>query len=156
MGFRWVLFCIACEFCTLHSNKLTGKTLRLCRCSAYRYWVGVVYLKLSGLIVPVGGPGGEQVKEHLEQVHVLSGHVGDLKDWAHSGGKHTHTQRWAFTILSKILPRQPKYLSELKFDAVTMTSSLFWTRTGIFLQPGDFSNLCSSFNVSVTSMDQKI
>lgn len=33
------------------------------------------------------------------------------------------------------------HLSELKFDAVTMTSSLFCTRTGIFLQPGDLSNL---------------
>lgn len=41
-----------------------------------------------------------------------------------------------------------EYLSELKFEAVTMTSSLFCTRTGIFLHPGDFSNLWSSFNVS--------
>ena len=41
-----------------------------------------------------------------------------------------------------------EHLSELKFDAVTMTSSLFWTRTGIFLHPGDFSSLCRSFRVS--------
>lgn len=40
------------------------------------------------------------------------------------------------------------YLSELKLEAVTMTSSLFWTNTGIFLQPGDFSNLCNSLRVS--------
>lgn len=29
-----------------------------------------------------------------------------------------------------------------------MTSSLFWTNTGIFLQPGDFNNLCNNFSVS--------
>lgn len=40
------------------------------------------------------------------------------------------------------------YLSELKLEAVTMTSSLFWTNTGIFLQPGDFNNLWSSLRVS--------
>lgn len=40
------------------------------------------------------------------------------------------------------------HLSELKLEAVTMTSSLFWTNTGIFLQPGDFNNLCSNFSVS--------
>lgn len=40
------------------------------------------------------------------------------------------------------------YLSELKLDAVTMTSSLFWTSTGIFLQPGDFKIFCRSFKVS--------
>lgn len=44
-----------------------------------------------------------------------------------------------------------QYLSELKFEAVTITSSLFCTRTGIFLQPGDLSNLWSSFSVSVKS-----
>ncbi|KAG7243649.1 hypothetical protein INR49_011206 [Caranx melampygus] len=35
--------------------------------STYRYRVGVVYLKLCGLVVTVGRPGGEQVEEHLEQ-----------------------------------------------------------------------------------------
>lgn len=44
-----------------------------------------------------------------------------------------------------------QYLSELKFEAVTITSSLFCTSTGIFLQPGDLSNLWSSFSVSVKS-----
>lgn len=29
-----------------------------------------------------------------------------------------------------------------------MTSSLFWTNTGIFLQPGDFNNRCNNFRVS--------
>lgn len=29
-----------------------------------------------------------------------------------------------------------------------MTSSLFCTNTGIFLQPGDFNNLCNNFSVS--------
>lgn len=41
------------------------------------------------------------------------------------------------------------YLSELKLEAVTMTSSLFWTKTGIFLQPGDFNSLCNNLRVSV-------
>lgn len=41
------------------------------------------------------------------------------------------------------------YLSELKLEAVTMTSSLFCTSTGIFLQPGDFNNLCNNLSVSV-------
>lgn len=40
------------------------------------------------------------------------------------------------------------YLSELKLEAVTMTSSVFWTKTGIFRQPGDFNNLCNNFSVS--------
>lgn len=40
------------------------------------------------------------------------------------------------------------YLSELKLEAVTMTSSLFWTNTGIFLQPGDFNSLCNNLRVS--------
>lgn len=63
--------------------------LRVCHWSEYRYRVGVVYLKLSGLVVSVGGPGGEQVEKHLEQVHVLSAHIGDLEDGTHPG--HTHT-----------------------------------------------------------------
>lgn len=50
---------------------------------SYRHGVGVVDLKLSGLVVSVGCPGGEQVEEHLEQVHVFPGHVGDLKDGTH-------------------------------------------------------------------------
>ena len=62
----------------------------LCQCSEYRYRVGIIYLKFSGLIVPVGCPGGEQVEKHLQQVHVLSSHIGDLKDGAHPGGtQHT-------------------------------------------------------------------
>lgn len=40
------------------------------------------------------------------------------------------------------------YLSELKLEAVTITSSLLCTSTGIFRQPGDFSRRCSSFRVS--------
>ncbi len=67
---------------------------RVCHWSEYRYRVGVVYLKLSGLVISVGGPGGEQVEEHLEQVHVLSGHIGYLKDGTHPGGtQHTHTHQ---------------------------------------------------------------
>lgn len=49
----------------------------------YRYRVGVVYLKLSRLVIAVGGPGGKQVEKHLQQVHVLSSHIGDLKDGTH-------------------------------------------------------------------------
>ena len=48
-----------------------------------------------------------------------------------------------------LLPFLCRYLSELKLEAVTMTSSLFWTNTGIFRQPGDFNNLCNNFSVSV-------
>lgn len=48
-------------------------------------------MKLSRLIVPVGCPGGKQVEKHLKQVHVLTGHIGDLKDGAHPGGaQQTH------------------------------------------------------------------
>lgn len=47
------------------------------------------------------------------------------------------------------------YLSELKLEAVTMTSSLFWTNTGIFLQPGDFNNLCNNFSVSAETHRDK-
>lgn len=43
--------------------------------------------------------------------------------------------------LSVLKLRWFRHLSELKFDAVTMTSSLFCTSTGIFLHPGDLSNL---------------
>ena len=46
-----------------------------------------------------------------------------------------------------VVSGQP-YLSELKLEAVTITSSLFCTNTGIFRQPGDLSNLCSNFRVS--------
>lgn len=42
----------------------------------------------------------------------------------------------------------PHYLSELKLEAVTITSSLLCTNTGIFRQPGDFSKRCNSFRVS--------
>lgn len=49
-------------------------------------------MKLCRLIVSVRRPGGEQVEEHLEQVHVLSGHIGDLEDGAHPGDT-THTHR---------------------------------------------------------------
>ena len=52
----------------------------------YRHRVGVIYLELSGLVVAVGCPGGEQVQEHLEQVYVLSGHIGDLEDGTHPAG----------------------------------------------------------------------
>lgn len=55
----------------------------------YRHRVGVVYLKLSRLVVSVGCPGGEQVEKHLEQVHVFSGYIRDLKDGTHPG--HTYT-----------------------------------------------------------------
>lgn len=40
------------------------------------------------------------------------------------------------------------HLSELKLEAVTMTSSVFCTSTGIFRQPGDFNNLCNNWSVS--------
>lgn len=60
----------------------------VCHWSEYRYGVGVVYLKLSRLVIFVRGPGGEQVEEHLQQVHVLSGHIGNLKDGAHPRGAH--------------------------------------------------------------------
>lgn len=59
----------------------------------YRYRVGVIYLKLRRLVISVGGPRGEQVEKHLEQVHVLTSYVGDLKDGAHPVGKrrgHKH------------------------------------------------------------------
>lgn len=49
--------------------------------------------------------------------------------------------RQAVSLLSVVKLGWFHHLSELKFDAVTMTSSLFCTRTGIFLQPGDLSNL---------------
>ena len=40
------------------------------------------------------------------------------------------------------------YLSELKLEAVTITSPLLCTNTGILRQPGDFSRRCNSFRVS--------
>lgn len=52
----------------------------------HRDRVGVVDLELGRLLVVEGGPGGQQVEEHLQQVHVLPGHVGDLKDGTHPAG----------------------------------------------------------------------
>ena len=42
----------------------------------------------------------------------------------------------------------PTYLSDVKFVAETTTSSTDWTRTGIFLHPGDFKILCNICKVS--------
>lgn len=68
---------------------------------SYRYRVGVIYLKLSRLVISVGSPGGKQVEKHLQQVHVFSSHIRDLEDGTHPRGKqhtHTHTlQRSIFT-----------------------------------------------------------
>lgn len=59
---------------------------------------------------------------------------------------------WQGRLLEAMLPRPnvslARYLSELKLEAVTITSSLLCTKTGIFRQPGDFSRRCSSFRVS--------
>lgn len=55
----------------------------------HRHRVGVIDLELCRLVIVEGGPGGEQVEEHLQQVHVLPSHVGDLKDGTHpaEGGR---------------------------------------------------------------------
>lgn len=66
---------------------------------SYRHGVGVVDLKLGGLVVSVGRPGGEQVEEHLEQVHVLSGHVGDLKNRTHPEERKAEVTRGRFPSL---------------------------------------------------------
>lgn len=53
------------------------------RLRPHRDRVGVVDLELCRLVVVEGGPGGQQVEEHLQQVHVLPGHIRDLKDGTH-------------------------------------------------------------------------
>lgn len=50
---------------------------------SHRYWVCVVYLELSRLIVVEVGPRRQKVEEHLQQLHVLPRHIWDLKDWTH-------------------------------------------------------------------------
>ncbi|KAL0625370.1 Zinc finger matrin-type protein 1 [Plecturocebus cupreus] len=52
--------------------------------------------------------------------------------------------------LKCVLPTH--YLSELKLEAVTITSSLLCTSTGIFRQPGDFSRRCNSFRMESCSV----
>lgn len=75
----------------------------------YRYRVGVIYLKLGGLVIAVGGPGGQQVKKHLQQVHVLSSNIGDLKDGTHPGGtQHRHTgYKGAFSLTRVLIEAGP-------------------------------------------------
>lgn len=128
---------------------------------SYRHRVCVVYLELSGFVVVKSGPRGEEVQEHLQQIHVLARHIWDLENGTHP--KKARGQWWiekeqkknicfGLTLEErKYRCLERYYLSELKLDAVTTTSSLFWTSTGIFLQPGDFNNLCSNFSVSVTT-----
>ena len=62
--------------------------------ASYRYRVGVVYLELCGLIFTVGRPAGQQVEEHLQQLHVLPRHVGDLEDGAHPARRKDGEEVW--------------------------------------------------------------
>lgn len=69
------------KYLTFTSAQLS---VRVCVCFiSYRYWVCVVYLKLSRLVVVEVGPRGEEVEEHLQQVHVLPRHIWDLKNGTH-------------------------------------------------------------------------
>ncbi len=62
----------------------TYKCINGDRQHAYWYWIGVVYLKLGRLVVFEWASGGEQVQEHLQQVHVFSCDVRDLEDGTYS------------------------------------------------------------------------
>ncbi len=62
----------------------THKYINWDRQHAYGYWIGVVYLELGRLVVFEWAPGGEQVQEHLQQVHVFSCDVRDLEDGTYS------------------------------------------------------------------------
>lgn len=122
----------------------------------HRDWISVIYLKLRRLVIFKRRSGGQQVQEHLQEIHVLPCDIRNLENWAHSEEKHTHNSYrklvWRSTDYRPgSCVRCALYLSELKLDAVTMTSSLFCTSTGIFLQPGDLSNLWSSLRVSATA-----
>lgn len=138
----------------------------MCTLSLHTDWyrISVINLKLCRLVILERRSGRQQVEEHFQQVHILPCHIGDLEDWTHSARqKHTFfnlnipfqtavLSRYACVCVCRCVHCQHcngnPHLSELKFDAVTMTSSLFWTSTGIFLHPGDFSSLCRSFRVS--------
>ena len=58
------------------------------RISTSTYWhrVGFINLELSWLVFVAGHPAGEQVKEGLQVVEVLSRHIRHLEDRADPGG----------------------------------------------------------------------
>lgn len=71
--------------------------------TSHRYWVCVIYLELSRLIVVEVGPRRQEVEEHLQQVHVLPCHVGDLKDWTNPAEREgVKNECCLLTLLSNI------------------------------------------------------
>jgi hypothetical protein len=75
------------------------------------------HLELGRLLVCVGAAGGEQVQEHLQELHVLAGHVGHLD-------RREKRQ--------KVTWKMGQSLSLTKFVAESTTSSAVFTMTGTY------------------------